>query len=127
MKTSRFFSFLALAALVTISSGLLQSCESESGEPGPQGEQGPKGDKGDKGDAGATGATGAIGTANVIYGNWIKMDVAGYWYKESNLNRSSNSWGGNFAAPITQAILDRGQVAIYGRYPANRKYFCSPM
>ncbi len=112
MKKLRFLSAALLSASMVC---LLTACPSATGEVGPIG---PKGEKGDKGD---TGAQGPAGTANVIYGGWINMDVAGFWY-----NVGSNIREANFAAPIDQNILDKGTVYVYAKGTAAGNVYLLP-
>lgn len=81
------------------------------GPQGPQGVAGPQGAPGATGPAGPIGTTGATGTANVIYSDWItpatyvKTTIFGTIYFNYDM-----------AAPkITQDILDKGTVIVYGK------------
>jgi hypothetical protein len=117
-----------LTAGLLISQILLNSCKGPAGDPGPAGKDGNPGTDGKAGAAGGqgvAGAAGATGTANVIYGNWVNQNNTEYWYKlsgslpKSNFAYSSNEnygWGSNFAAPITQDILDKGLIYVYAKY-----------
>ncbi len=119
-----------------ISQILFTACKGPAGDPGPAGKDGTNGQNGaagaqgvagNAGANGAQGATGATGTANVIYGNWVDMNVASYWYKLNGIDKNNPAytyqanigWGANFAAPITQEILDKGTILIYGKYEAS--------
>lgn len=117
-----------LSTGLLISQIFFSACKGPAGDPGPAGADGKQGLAGIQGVAGATGVPGATGTANVIYGNWINMNVAGYWYNLSGVDgnnpaysyQTNHGWGANFAAPITQEILDKGTILVYGKYePGN--------
>jgi hypothetical protein len=117
MKTKhRIFGMLLMAMAIIF----MDACKGEKGDVGPAGTAGVAGPTGANG---AVGVAGPTGTANVIYGSWIDMNVAGYWYKlgsantgGGNTNNNSYGWGADFAAPITQDILDKGVVLVYGKY-----------
>jgi hypothetical protein len=97
----------SLLTVITLCSILLYSCK---GDPGPAGPQGPAGPAGPTGANGATGATGATGTANVIYSNWINV----------NMTNTTAFWEGTITAPgVTQTIIDRGVVNVYLRNENN--------
>ena len=119
---------ILLATIIVAFFAGLQSCsKAGEGTVGPAGPAGATGPAGPAGPAGGNGAPGAAGTANVIYGGWVKMDLPGYWYKGTAANSTTNSWGGNFAAPISQDILDKGAVMVYARYAGNTsKVFLLP-
>lgn len=73
------------------------------GATGPRGATGAKGDKGDRGDRGPKGAT---GTANVIYSDWLSVDLKsgiyyGLYYAKIN------------APKLTRSILDKGVMKVY--------------
>ncbi len=132
MKTiTRIFGILAVMSAVIF----MDACKGEKGDVGPIGTNGVAGPTGANG---AVGVAGPTGTANVIYSGWIDMNVVGYWYKLSSSNGgntngggstnvfASHGWGADFAAPITQDILDKGQVFVYGKFAStigdNRVY-----
>ena len=100
-KINNLLFVLAAAAL------LLSSC----GKDGAIGPQGPIGPVGATGPTGATGSTGATGTANVIYSAWVtpatyvKTTIFGTVYFSYDLA----------ASKITQNILDKGAVIVYGK------------
>lgn len=77
---------------------LLSSCTKEGpvGPQGPQGEQGPEGEKGD------------AGVVNIIYSSWAHLSFSknanGYFVATIN------------APQLTRDILDKGEVAVYGKY-----------
>ncbi len=81
----------------------------DRGATGTPGATGPKGDKGDRGaqgpagPRGATGAQGPAGSVNVTYSDWA-------W-----AGTGSGSAVTINAPKLTQAILDRGVVAVYAR------------
>lgn len=135
MKTMNLFALCA-AILLTIGGCTKEGQVGPQGEQGLQGQQGDKGDtgprgangtKGDKGDVGARGATGAkgdkgdqgaqgpagprgatgaqgpAGSVNVTYSNWLSVGTG-------------SSTAVTISAPkLTQAILDRGVVAVYAK------------
>ena len=72
------------------------------GETGPQGEQGDRGATGPAGPRGATGPQGPAGSVNVIYGGWEALKTTG---RSLVMN----------VPQLTQAIIDRGVVAVYVR------------
>jgi hypothetical protein len=82
-----------------------------TGPAGPTGATGSAGTNGTNGTTGATGATGATGTANVIYSAWTtpatytKDTVFSTFHFDANIP----------AAKITQDILDKGTVLVYGK------------
>lgn len=98
----------------------------DKGDRGETGARGATGAKGDKGDTGATGAQGPVGprgatgsqgpkgdpgSANVIYSGWITLPST----------PSVTSY--EIAAPkLTQAIFDRGQIAVYMRVDNHGTY-----
>jgi hypothetical protein len=99
-----------------------QSC-GKNGAPGPQGPIGPTGATGQNGTAGtngtpgtagtagAVGATGATGTANVIYSDWITPAS----YAQATTFGTIHFDATITASTITQAILDKGTVLVYGK------------
>jgi Collagen triple helix repeat (20 copies) len=149
MKTNtNFLKAAILIATIIISN----ACKGPAGDPGPAGKDGANGQNGANGAAGSMGAqgvsgangtpgvTGATGTANVIYGTWQDMSNPDFWYKlgapetggSNNGGGSGNvfaklGFGCDFYAPITQDILDKGQVLVYGKFRPdrndNRVYF----
>jgi len=105
-----------LLLLSTVVMLFAASC-GKNGAPGPQGSTGPTGPTGPTGTIGPagaigpTGATGATGTANVMYSAWItpatyaKTTVFGSFHFDANIA----------ATKITQDILDKGAVIVYGK------------
>lgn len=92
MKTTSKF----LGKTLFLSLILLSACK--EGPPGPAGEKGSQGEKGD------------TGSANVVYGGWVNMDVASFWYTVS-----TNIWEASFAANLSQEQLDKGVLLVYGK------------
>jgi hypothetical protein len=130
MKTiTRIFAMLAVMSAVIF----MEACKGEKGDVGPIGTTGANGVAGPTGANGAVGAVGATGTANVIYGTWQDMNNSNFWYKlgASNTTGGANNGGGNtnvfsgygwgcdINAPITQDILDKGQVFVYGKFASS--------
>lgn len=79
-----------------------------AGQRGAAGPQGPAGPRGATGPAGAQGPRGPAGTANVIYSQWLSVDLksgiyAGVYYAKIN------------APKLTQSILDKGIAKVYVR------------
>ena len=117
MKTQRYLFLLAVICL----SSLMVKCK--KGDDGPAGPLGPKGEtgaggangtngtNGATGAAGPAGATGATGTANVIYSDWITPAT----YTKTTVFGTVNFTYDIVAAQITQAILDKGTVLVYGK------------
>jgi hypothetical protein len=105
MKKVNYLLMLSAIAMLFAS-----SC-GKNGAVGPQGAQGPIGVTGPTGPTGSTGATGATGSANVIYSAWTtpatykKDTVFGAWHFDANIA----------ATKITQTILDKGTVIVYGK------------
>ena len=89
----------------------------KNGAPGPQGPigaTGPAGANGTNGVAGptgTTGATGATGSANVIYSGWITPSA----YTKDTIFSTYHLYANIPATAITQAILDKGTVVVYGK------------
>lgn len=126
----------SLGTAIIMATLLFTSCKGPQGDIGPAGAAGPtgaagaNGTNGVKGDKGDTGATGATGTANVIYGTWQDMNNANFWYRLGSSSTtgganngggsinvfSGHGWGCDINAPITQDILDKGQVFVYGKF-----------
>lgn len=100
MKRTKRLVFILLAMVL-----LLSACTKEGpqGPPGPQGEQGARGETGAKGDRGSKGAT---GTANVIYSNWLSVDLKSGIYYGVYYARID-------ASKITRSILDKGVMKVY--------------
>jgi hypothetical protein len=107
--------FLILTAAVLF----VSSC-GKNGAPGPQGPTGPTGPigptgatgpAGSNGTNGATGATGATGTANVIYSAWVTPAT----YTKDTVFSTWHFYADIAASKITQTILDRGTVIVYGK------------
>jgi hypothetical protein len=105
MKTQRYLFLLTIICLST----LLVKCK--KGDDGPVGPAGTKGDAGEVGVKGATGATGATGTANVIYSDWITPAT----YTKTTVFGTLNFTYDIAASKLTQAILDKGTVLVYGK------------
>ena len=103
-KINNLFLMLAAAAL------LLSSC-GKNGDPGPQGPAGPTGAAGATGPAGPTGATGATGSANVIYSAWVTPST----YTKDTVFSTFHFYTDIAATKITQNILDKGTVIVYGK------------
>jgi hypothetical protein len=103
-KVSYLLMFLTAGAL------FLASC-SKNGAPGPQGATGPQGPAGAAGTAGATGATGATGTTNVFYSAWTTPAT----YTKDTVFTTWHLYTDIAASKITQAILDKGAVVVYGK------------
>lgn len=103
-KINNLLFVLAAAAL------LLSSC-GKDGAVGPQGPIGPTGATGPAGSTGATGATGAKGTANVIYSNWVTPAT----YTKDTVFTTWHLYTDIAAAGITQDVLDKGTVIVYGK------------
>lgn len=95
---SVFSGFIFLLAVL-----LFQSCEGPEGPAGKDGvgTQGPKGDQGDP------------GTANVIYSDWKSVST-NMWTRTSSggITRFRHDIS---AAPLDQAVIDRGMVLVYVR------------
>jgi hypothetical protein len=117
MKTQRYLFLLAIICL----SSLMVKCK--KGDDGPIGPTGGKGDtgaagangtngtNGSKGETGATGPKGSTGTANVIYSDWITPAS----YTKTTVFSTINFTYDIAASKITQAILDKGTVLVYGK------------
>lgn len=120
MKTPRYLFLLTIICLSTV----LVKCK--KGDEGPIGPTGAKGDTGAagangtngatgpagaNGTNGATGATGPAGTANVIYSDWITPAS----YTKTTVFGTSNFSYDITVSKITQAILDKGTVLVYGK------------
>ncbi len=102
---------LLLLALLAVSLLLFaQSC-GKDGAVGPQGPAGTTGPTGATGQAGQTGATGATGTANVIYSDWVTPPT----YAQSTIFGTVHFDASITASAITQDILDKGTVLVYGK------------
>jgi hypothetical protein len=99
--------------LITAAALLVSSC-GKNGAPGPTGPTGPTGATGATGPAGAngaTGATGATGSANVIYSAWVTPST----YTKDTVFTTWHLYADIPATKITQAILDKGTVIVYGK------------
>jgi hypothetical protein len=111
MKTHRYLFLLSIICL----SSLLVKCK--KGDDGPIGPAGTKGDTGADGAKGANGANGAAGekgatgTANVIYSDWITPAT----YTKTTVFGTFNFTYDIAASKVTQAILDKGTVIVYGK------------
>lgn len=92
---------------------IFASC-GKDGATGPQGNvgaTGATGATGPKGATGATGATGPTGTANVIYSDWITPTT----YTKTTIFGTIHFSANIPASKITQVILDKGTVLVYGK------------
>jgi hypothetical protein len=110
MKKTNYLLLLAIAFTVML---FASSC-GKDGAVGPQGQAGatgPTGSAGSAGAAGAQGATGATGTANVIYSDWKTPST----YTLSTIFGIKHLDATIAAAGITQDILDKGTVIVYGK------------
>jgi hypothetical protein len=126
MKTiTRIFGMLAVMSAVIF----MDACKGEKGDVGPIGTTGVAGPTGANG---AVGLAGPTGTANVVYGTWQDMNNSSFWYKLGTANTggsnnggggtnvySGHGWGCDIPAPITQDILDKGQVFVYGKFASS--------
>lgn len=75
------------------------------------GPAGPAGPAGAAGATGATGATGPSGIVNVTYSAWFTPNI---WTKTTVFGMTHLDF--NQAAPgITQDILDKGEIIVYGK------------
>jgi hypothetical protein len=114
MKTQRY---LFLLSVICLSSLLVKCKKGDDGPIGPAGTKGDTGAAGANGTNGATGATGATGpagatgTANVIYSDWITPAT----YTKTTVFGTFNFTYDIAASKITQAILDKGTVIVYGK------------
>jgi len=111
MKTQRY---LLLLSIICLSSLLVKCKKGDDGPIGPAGVKGDTGATGANGAAGANGATGpagATGTANVIYSDWITPAT----YTKTTVFGTFNFTYDIAASKITQAILDKGTVLVYGK------------
>jgi hypothetical protein len=115
MKTiTRIFGMLLMAVAIIF----MDACKGEKGDVGPSGTAGVAGVAGPQGNVGVAGPQ---GTANVIYGTWQDMNNVNFWYRLSSLANagiaySGRGWGCDIPAPITQDILDKGQVFVYAKF-----------
>lgn len=108
MKTQRY---LFLLAIICLSFVLVKCKKGDDGPIGPAGAKGDTGAEGSKGANGAAGAKGATGTANVIYSDWITPAT----YTKTTIFGTIHFSYKITAAKITQAILDKGTVIVYGK------------
>jgi len=105
-----------LLMLLTAVTLLATSC-GKNGAVGPQGPAGPTGPTGAAGTNGTTGATGpagptgATGTANVIYSAWTTPAT----YTKDTVFSVFHFYANIAATKITQTILDKGTVLVYGK------------
>ena len=103
------FTFITAAVILT-------SC-GKDGAVGPQGATGATGANGTAGATGTNGANGATGpkgntgTANVIYSDWYTPAT----YTKTTVFGTFNFTADIAASKITQAILDKGAVMVYGK------------
>lgn len=98
-----------LSLLLFTAAALLFSCK--KGDPGPQGAAGATGAQGPAGTQGPAGAKGATGTANVQYSDWFTPNVYTVATRFGIVNLDYTKP----ASAITQAILDKGTVLVYGK------------
>ena len=82
-----------------------------NGATGATGPSGATGATGVTGPSGATGATGATGTANVIYSAWFTTTA---WTKSTIFSLDNFDFN-KAAAGITNDILDKGVVLVFGK------------
>jgi hypothetical protein len=114
MKTQRY---LFLLSIICLSSLLVKCKKGDDGPIGPAGEKGAtgaagaNGANGTNGATGATGPAGATGTANVIYSDWITPAA----YTRTTIFSTYNFTYDIAASKITQAVLDKGTVLVYGK------------
>jgi hypothetical protein len=103
--------------LLTVFTVLFAASCGKNGAVGPQGSAGPQGPAGAAGAAGTAGATGpagpagATGTANVMYSAWVTPAT----YTKDTLFTTWHLFADIAAPKITQAILDKGAVVVYGK------------
>ncbi|MBD0350623.1 MAG: collagen-like protein [Flavisolibacter sp.] len=105
MKKLSFLS-LCFSAIV-----LIVSCKKE-GPMGPVGPQGAAGTNGTNGEPGATGPQGPAGSANVVYSSWSDSALA---WTDTTINTVPLRTSSLSASAVTQEIIDRGVVLVYGR------------
>ncbi|MES2064064.1 MAG: hypothetical protein V4456_19225 [Bacteroidota bacterium] len=108
MKTQRY---LLLFSIICLSSLLVKCKKGDDGPIGPAGTKGDAGAVGANGAAGATGPAGATGTANVIYSDWITPTA----YTKTTVFGTFNFTWDIAASKVTQAILDKGTILVYGK------------
>jgi len=92
-----------LVLSIFLGSMMIVACEGPEGPRGPEGPQGPKGDQGPQGEE---------GTANVIYSDWMAPDS---WEPAEFLGDSVRH-GDIIADDLTQEIVDKGQIEVYGDF-----------
>jgi len=112
-KVNYLLAVLTVIALFTTSCGKDGSVgpAGATGATGPTGPTGATGAAGNNGTAGATGATGATGSANVIYSDWYTPAT----YTKTTVFGTIHFYADKAASGITQAILDKGTVLVYGK------------
>ncbi|MGJ7033780.1 hypothetical protein [Niabella hirudinis] len=101
-----------------------QGTQGQTGAQGAQGQTGATGSTGATGQQGTTGAQGPAGTANVQYSDWFTPST----YAVSPHFGIYEFVFDKAAPAITQAILDKGTVLVYGKlngyntslWPANQ-------
>ena len=104
MKKTNFLLLVLMAISLLL---FAQSC----GKDGAVGPQGPIGATGPTGTTGQTGPTGATGTANVIYSDWVTPAS----YTQNTIFGTVHFDASITASAITQDILDKGTVLVYGK------------
>lgn len=98
-------------AILLISLAFTQACK------GPEGPAGPAG-VGTPGQTGPAGPAGPAGTANVFYSSWA---AAGPWGK-TTYNSLVRSYIDIPAPRLTQDVLDKGVVLVYGKVNTSDNY-----
>lgn len=111
MKNFNSLLFTIMAVAIIFTSCGKDGAVGPAGPAGAVGPVGPTGSAGTNGTNGATGATGATGTANVIYSNWYTPAT----YTQTTIFGTINFTADIPATKITQAILDKGSVLVYGK------------
>lgn len=85
-----------------------QGAQGEQGPVGPKGDPGEQGEQGLEGEQGDQGPKGDTGTANVIYSDWIPTEFP------NNITTSGAGFDID-ALDLTQDIMDKGTVMVFGR------------
>jgi len=111
MKKQNYLLLLAIAFMLFATSCGKDGAVGPQGPAGPTGPTGTVGTAGTNGAAGATGATGATGTANVIYSDWFTPAT----YAKTTIFGTVHFDADQAASGITQAIIDKGTVLVYGK------------
>src|SRR3569833_917411 len=115
MKKQNYLLLLAIAFMLFATSRGKDGAVGPQGPAGPTGPTGTVGTAGTNGAAGATGATGATGTANVIYSDWFTPAT----YAKTTIFGTVHFDADQAASGITQAIIDKGTVLVYGKLNDN--------